>query len=141
MSPIRARVQLDDTLTVLTNSGNGTFGFNATISVGSNPVHVIATDLNGDGKRDLACVNLGNTLTVLLNLTPFPPAPFLGICSGGSGQTALFWPASATNYILQTSTNLNSGIWTPVTNGMPIIGVIVSNTSPQSFFRLARPNN
>jgi hypothetical protein len=126
---------------VLTNSGNGTFGSNAVLTVGASPIHVIAVDLNGDGKRDLVCVNLGdNTLTVLLNLTPFPPAPFLGLGSAGSGQMGIFWPAGATNYVLESSTNL-SGIWTPVTNGASIIGVIVSNTSPQSFFRLSRPSS
>jgi hypothetical protein len=132
--------QLDDTLTILTNRGDGTFGFNAVLSVGSNPIQVIAVDLNGDGKRDLCSVSLGNTLTVLLNLTPFPPAPFLGLGSAGSGQTAIFWPAGATNYVLQSSTNLSSTNWTAVTNGMPIIGVILTNTSPASYFRLARPS-
>jgi hypothetical protein len=131
--------ELDNTLTVLTNGGNGTFGFNAVLPVGTNPVQVIAADLNGDGKRDLVCVNLGNTLTVLLNLTPFPPAPTLGFGSAGSGQMGIFWPASANNYVLQSSTNLSSGIWTTVTNGAPLIGVIVTNTSPGSFYRLARP--
>jgi hypothetical protein len=109
--------------------------------VGTNPVHVIATDLNGDGKRDLACVNLNNSLTVLLNLTPFPPAPMLGFGSASGSQMAIFWPASATNYVLQSSTNLSSSIWMAVTNGTPIIGVIVSNTLPASFFRLARPTD
>jgi hypothetical protein len=134
---------LDDTLTVLTNRGDGTFGFNATLPARSNPIHVIAIDLNGDGKRDLACVNLGNTLTVLLNLTPFPPAPALGFGSAGSGKMAIFWPAWATNYVLQSSTNLSGTNWTVVTNGAPIVGVIVSlfgmvNTMVLSVFERTR---
>jgi len=132
--------QLDDTLTVLTNNGSGGFGFNATLSVGGAPISVIAVDLNADGKRDLVCVNLGNnTLTVLINLTPFPPAPSLGIGSVGSQQTAIFWPAGDTNYVLETSTNLSSPNWTRVTNGAPLIGVVLTNTAPSSFYRLSRP--
>jgi hypothetical protein len=83
-------------------------------------------------------VNLNNTLTVLLNLTPFPPAPSLGLASARNGQTAIFWPAGATNYVLQRSTNLSSP-WTVVTNGAPITGVIITNASPAEFFRLSRP--
>jgi hypothetical protein len=60
----------------------------------------------------------------------------LNIALAGGNQTALFWPASATNVILQTTTNLSSPNWTTVTNGTPIIGVTVANTSPAAFFRL-----
>jgi hypothetical protein len=57
-----------NTLTVLTNNGHGVFGFNARPGVGSNPVTVIAADVNGDGKLDLISANNGtNTLTVLTN--------------------------------------------------------------------------
>jgi hypothetical protein len=125
---------------VLTNNGAGGFGFNTTLAVGGDPVNVISVDVNGDGKRDLVCVNLSdNTLTVLLNLTPFPPAPSLGIGSVGSQQTAIFWPAGDTNYVLETSTNLSSGTWTRVTNGAPLTGVVLTNTAPASFYRLTRP--
>jgi hypothetical protein len=51
-------------------------------------------------------------------------------------EQVLFWPASLTNYVLQSTTNLASPNWTTVTNGTPIIGVTVSNTSPQTFYRL-----
>ena len=57
-----------NTLTVLTNSGNGNFGYNATYTVGGFPESVIAADINGDGKVDLICANSGsNTLSVLTN--------------------------------------------------------------------------
>ena len=56
------------TLMVLTNNGNGFFGSNATLNVGSFPDSVIAADVNGDGKLDLICANgSDNTLTVLTN--------------------------------------------------------------------------
>ena len=56
------------TLTVLTNNGNGGFGLNATLTVGSGPASVIAADVNGNGKPDLISANAyDGTLTVLTN--------------------------------------------------------------------------
>ena len=63
------------------------------------------------------------------------PAPTLGIGTLGN-QTALYWLASATNVVLQTTTNLSSPNWTTVSNGTPIAGVILTNNSPSAFFRL-----
>ena len=57
-----------NTLTVLTNNGNGVFVFSATLSVGSGPLSVVAADVNGDGKPDLITANYAaSTLTVLTN--------------------------------------------------------------------------
>src|ERR1700761_1110288 len=43
----------NNTLTVLTNNGNGVFGSNASLAVGSGGVGlVVAADFNGDGKPD-----------------------------------------------------------------------------------------
>jgi hypothetical protein len=57
-----------NTLSVLTNDGNGGFLLAATLTVGSNPYSVVAADVNGDGKPDLICANSGtNTLSVLTN--------------------------------------------------------------------------
>ena len=61
--------------------------------------------------------------------------PPLNIVPAGN-QIALFWPAWATNCVLQSATNLASSNWAVVTNGTPNICVTVTNTSPAMFFRL-----
>jgi len=58
----------DNTLTVLTNNGNGEYTLSATLEVGAYPNSVIAADVKGQGTLDLICVNGGdNTLTLLTN--------------------------------------------------------------------------
>jgi uncharacterized repeat protein (TIGR03803 family) len=66
-----------------------------------------------------------------LTLTP----PSLGIAQGGN-QVVAYWPAYATNYVLQATTNLASPNWQTVSNGSPIIGVTLTNSPPGAFFRL-----
>lgn len=61
-----------NTLTVLTNNGDGVLSSNATCTVGAGPFGLAAADINGDGKVDLISANLGSggngsTLTVLTN--------------------------------------------------------------------------
>ena len=62
----------------------------------------------------------------------------LRIASSGN-QSILFWPASGTNYILQSSTNLASTNWITATDAIPVIAFTVTNTSPARFFRLLQP--
>jgi uncharacterized repeat protein (TIGR03803 family) len=65
-----------------------------------------------------------------------PPPPALGI-STYSSQPALFFPtATGTNYVLQMTTNLASGNWLTVSNGIPISGLIITNPPANAFFRL-----
>lgn len=125
-----------NTLTVLTNSVSGAFGFNATLKVGNGPYRLATADVNSDGRPDLISANLfGGTLTVLINTTVVP-GPWLSIALAGS-QIALLWPASATNYILESATNLSAPCWVAVTNGTPITGgVTLTNSLPAAFFRL-----
>jgi hypothetical protein len=77
----------------------------------------------------------GNIATTNRTVVIVTPPPTLNVVSSGS-QTALYWPASATNYLLQTTTNLVSTNWVTVTNATPIIGVTVTNNLPAAFFRL-----
>jgi hypothetical protein len=69
--------------------------------------------------------------TALWNL-----APPMGI-STYSGQPVVFFPtATGTNYVLEMTTNLNSGNWVAVTNGIPFSGVQIPNAPGTAFFRL-----
>jgi hypothetical protein len=66
-------------------------------------------------------------------------APTLGITTV-SNQPVIFWPACASNFVLQTTTDLGSTNWITITNapvqvsGRLQTGITFSNT--QSFFRL-----
>ena len=65
-----------------------------------------------------------------------PPPPALGISTYGS-QPAMFFPtATGTNYVLQMTTNLATGPWVTVSNGIAISGVVVTNPPANVFFRL-----
>ena len=58
----------DNTLSVLTNNGNGGFVVAHVYPVGFNPYFVLTADVNGDGKLDIICANEnGNSLSVLTN--------------------------------------------------------------------------
>ncbi len=63
------------------------------------------------------------------------PLPSLNIALTGN-QAVLFWSASATNYILQSTTNLASPNWLTASDAVPVIAFTVTNTSPARFFRL-----
>lgn len=76
-----------------------------------------------------------NVATTNRTVVIVTPPPTLSVASSGN-QTALYWPASASNYVLQITTNLASTNWVTVTNGSPIIGVTVTNNLPAAFFRL-----
>jgi hypothetical protein len=55
-------------LSVCTNNGNGTFTSVVNYTVGPSPTCVaVATNVNGDDRENLICVNGDNTLTVLTN--------------------------------------------------------------------------
>ena len=60
----------DNTVSILPGNGDGTFGTQVTFATGTgtNPMDVVAVDLNGDHKYDLAAANYGNsTVSVFLN--------------------------------------------------------------------------
>lgn len=72
---------------------------------------------------------------------PHNPAPELAI---GLNVT-ISWPASTDTYQLEFRTNVNTGIWTPFTNAVPVVingmnTVILPPSSPQRFYQLRKTN-
>jgi hypothetical protein len=53
-----------------------------------------------------------------------------------NGKSILLWPASATNCVLQTTTNLLSPNWKTVTGAVPATPYTITYTAPQQYFRL-----
>src|ERR1039457_4116900 len=84
-------------------------------------------------------------LALLAGVHPVHPAPVqMGITQAGN-QAVLFWPAAATNYILQSTTNLAVQNWVTVSNVVLMtinnnVTVTVTNTSLARFFRLYNIN-
>lgn len=73
------------------------------------------------------------SITVQLQTAP-PPGLGIGIYSN---SPVVYFPTSpGTNYVLQMTTNLVTGPWVAVTNGVPFTGVEITNAPSPSFFRL-----
>jgi len=65
------------------------------------------------------------------------PPPPLQVATAG-GAPVVFWQNDGFQRTVQTTTNLKSGKWTTVSNGLPLVGLQITNAAsqPQSFFRL-----
>jgi formylglycine-generating enzyme required for sulfatase activity len=93
-------------------------------------------------KTKLQCLFIG--LALLAVVHPALAQQSLSIVPVGN-QALLFWPATATNYVLQSTTNLVSSNWGAVNDAVPVtinntIIVIVSYTSRAMYFRLYNTN-
>ncbi len=98
-----------NTLTVLTNDGSGGFAVCMTLNVGNDPRSIAVADVNGDGRLDLITANYqDNTVTVLTQITPVPE---LSIAPIGLGAFAVSWSSEATNFVLQTNSDLTTTNW------------------------------
>jgi formylglycine-generating enzyme required for sulfatase activity len=77
---------------------------------------------------------------LLAAVHPVLARPALGIVPTNN-ESLLYWPATATNYVLQSSTNLASTNWVFATDAVPATygsqtAVTVTNTLAARFFRL-----
>jgi subtilisin family serine protease len=87
--------------------------------------------------RDSGCGIL--MATTALQNTPPPvlgPPPALGITAYSNRPVLIFPTAAGTGHVLQMTTNLTSGSWTTITNGVPFTGVEITNGPSPAFFRL-----
>jgi BspA type Leucine rich repeat region (6 copies)/PKD domain len=141
-APVNTAIQFycpsgDDNGNTITNWA-WNFGDDAT-STGQNPSHIY-TVAGTYAPYLIAGNNIGRfDAGYGLAITVFPPAPPLGVSPYG-GQPAVFFPtATGTNYVLQMSTNLASGNWVTVSNGISISGLIITNPPASAFFRLQSP--
>lgn len=100
-------------------STNGTFNF-----------FVRATDeLGGTSDRSLS-------LTIVSG-GPVGTPPPIAVGSYPGGQIFVLYPSAAgTGFALQMTTNLTSGPWIPVTNGVPATGFLFTNNLPAVYYRL-----
>jgi hypothetical protein len=91
------------------SSTNATFSFSVRVT----------DNLTGIADQPLS-VNLFQPLTI----------------TAASGQISVLWPAWATNYVLQSTTDLASSNWVTVSNVTPGTALVISDTAPAVFFRL-----
>jgi hypothetical protein len=130
------------------SSGNASPNFLGAVNIALNgDILVSASDNNGSVFRilnvnpstGLWTTNFSITANVTGNSLRFanpPPPPALGITTYGS-QPLVVLPASVGSiYSVQMTTNIASGNWVTVTNGIPFTGVQIPNAPNAAFFRL-----
>ena len=133
---------LDGTIFRIGLDGSGytsVYNFVGTGSVGTKPTSGL---VQGQSQNDIGVLygttglTHGSIFAALVN----PPAFITPVtAASASNQLAIFWPAWAANYTLQSTTNLASPNWSNVTDGVPVFGVQVTSTNPAVFYRLASP--
>ena len=104
-----------------------------TFSLGAGVTGVVTIAV--DSTRNMVYAIAYQGSSVFLYVVQDSTGPSLGIAPYGN-QSVLFWPASATNVVLQTTTNLTTPNWVTASNGTPFNAVAFTNSSPAQFFRL-----
>ena len=119
-----------NTLTVLTNNGNGSFALDTNLQGFAFPDSVCAADVNGDGKVDLIAANYSVGFTVLTNngrggfvldtniLVGFHNAYVTAVDVNGDGYVDLIGASQglSTNSSIMVFTNNGSGRFALATN-------------------------
>jgi len=110
--------------------------------VGSNARFNRPWDVAVDAAGNLYVTDYANH-TIRKGVPPWGPTPTLGI-QLSANQVILSWPASATNFFLETSGQLSpAASWLPLTNPVAISGdnVVVTNlpaAAAAAFYRLRK---
>lgn len=112
-----------NSLSVLVNSGAGTFGAPTIIPIGAGPDHVISGDLDGDQVADLVATNSnGTTFSVIRNLAQNGTLSLLGPAAvGTSVGMAVSSPSDPQNfYVCAFSFGRNPGLILPDRRHVPL---------------------
>jgi len=94
---------------------------------------------SGIGSQPVPTVEL-RVLDVIGYARVLPPRPTLSIARSGN-NVVLAWPATATGYTLQSSSNVLSGVWATVSGAISANGnyyVTNSASGPKNFYRLSQ---
>ncbi len=130
--------QMNSTVSVRLNNGNGNFTGGSTLGVGFEPFSVALGDLNGDGNLDfLTAGNGNNTVTVRFNQPPPPTitgfaAVDNSVCVG-SPLTFTATLGNVTSPYAFTLSNGTSPLNGPATGGTFSQSLVASGSGSQSF--------
>jgi hypothetical protein len=94
----------------------------------------VLAEVSGIASPDDSTGN-GEIIITTVSTNSAPTSPAIGITTVSS-LPVVVWPASATNYVLQMTTNLNSPNWVTISNGVPFVGLQITNGPANAFFRL-----
>jgi len=125
-----------DSITVLPGNGNGTFGAAVTLANGSGttPAGIVITDLDNDGRPDLAVADSGNAKAgIYLNTTTFPPTTIslsVGAASLGFGNLDIGATSSPLTASVGVTTNDTAGYTLSVTRSLFTGGDIPLSLTP-----------
>lgn len=97
-----------------------------TTATNQNPQHTYSV-----GGTYTATLVVGDGLAYATNdITVHLPSPTLVISQPSPGMLSISWPAWATGYALQSTTNLLSPVWSPTTNEPVLVGGLYVVTLP-----------
>jgi len=98
----------------------------------------VSVATSADGSKSVAVATSGQVYTLQL-IPPITP-PMLGISLTSSNGVQIYWPTSASGYVLQQSPNLSTTNWVNVTNTPSTNGatqsILVTPQAGSRFYRL-----
>lgn len=115
------------------------YHFGTNLLGGSTPYSGLVPGPASDGSGVLygTAFNNGNfSLGTVFGMIVNPPLSIAPTMTQSGGMPVVTWPAWALNYVLQTTTNLQSGTWDSATNGVPVTGLQLTNSTPGAYYRL-----
>jgi hypothetical protein len=112
------------------------FAAGSEIALSDNCNFMTSADVNQDGRVDLISAEYNFQAEVLTNALVILP-PVISIQATTTNSAVLSWPSSATNFLLQQSTNLPAN-WTTVPNSLGTNQMVLPRQSGSVFYRLKK---